>query len=191
MKRFFYDLETTGLYPGKHGIHQIAGLIEIDGEVVEGFNFKVKPNPLAEISPDALDASNVTVDQINSYEDMLSVFIKLKSILSKYVDPFNKQDKFFLVGFNNRKFDDDFLRGFFLQNGDNYFGSWFWSDSHDILVLASYFLRNKRTKMENFKLKTVAKYIGLEVDETKLHDAMYDIYLTRGIELNLLKITYE
>ena len=32
--------------------------------------------------------------------------------------------------------------------------------------------------MENFQLKTVAKFLGVEVDETKLHDAEYDIYLT-------------
>ena len=38
-KRFFYDLETTGTNPGKNGIHQISGMIEIDGIVMEQFNF--------------------------------------------------------------------------------------------------------------------------------------------------------
>lgn len=35
--------------------------------------------------------------------------------------------------------------------------------------------------MENFQLRSVAKYLGIEVDETKLHDAKYDIYLTLEI----------
>ena len=35
--------------------------------------------------------------------------------------------------------------------------------------------------MEDFKLKTVAKQLGIEIDESKLHDAEYDIYLTMEI----------
>lgn len=35
--------------------------------------------------------------------------------------------------------------------------------------------------MENFKLATVAKFMGINVDEEALHDAFYDIYLTREI----------
>lgn len=34
-KLFFFDLETTGVKFWKNGIHQIAGVIEIDGEVKE------------------------------------------------------------------------------------------------------------------------------------------------------------
>jgi DNA polymerase-3 subunit epsilon len=35
--------------------------------------------------------------------------------------------------------------------------------------------------MENFKLSTVAKELVIITDETKLHDALYDIKLTRAI----------
>lgn len=35
MKLFFYDLETTGVNPGRNGIHQISGMIVVDGEVKE------------------------------------------------------------------------------------------------------------------------------------------------------------
>ena len=37
-KLCFVDLETTGLYPGKHGIHQISGAIVIDGVEKEKFD---------------------------------------------------------------------------------------------------------------------------------------------------------
>lgn len=35
MKVVFFDLETTGTLVNKHGIHQISGMIVIDGEVKE------------------------------------------------------------------------------------------------------------------------------------------------------------
>ena len=98
-------------------------------------------------------------------------------MLSKYVDKFDKKDKFFLVGYNNASFDNSFFRAFFVQNNDNYFGSWFWSNSLDAMVLASNFLINERNNMIDFKQSTVAKYLGIEVDETKLHDAEYDVNL--------------
>ena len=62
-----------------------------------------------------------------------------------------------------------------MQNNDKYFGSWFWADSIDCLVLASYKFRKERGRLENFKQMTVAKYLGIEIDEEKLHDAEYDI----------------
>ena len=102
-------------------------------------------------------------------------------MLGKYVNKFNKTDKLHLAGFNNAPFDNQFFRAFFTQNRDNFFGSWFWSDTIDVMCLASNYLRNERHKMENFKLKTVAAYLGVEVEEDKLHDALYDIYLTQKI----------
>ena len=43
--KMFYDLETTGLEVGKHGIHHISGMIEVDNEIKEKFDFKVRPFP--------------------------------------------------------------------------------------------------------------------------------------------------
>lgn len=53
-----------------------------------------------------------------------------------------------------------------LQNGDKYFGSWFWSNSIDVMVLATPYLAAKRTEMENFKQGTVAKALGIQVDDS-------------------------
>lgn len=185
MKILFFDLETTGLKPEKHGIHQMSGRIVIDNEVVEKFNFKVQPNPKALIEDEALSIANVTREKIQAYPEMKIVYNQLIEMLARYVDKFDKKDKFFLCGYNNASFDNQFLRGFFLQNNDNYFGSWFWSNSFDVMVLASKHLASVRYKMPDFKLKTVAKYMGIEVDESRLHDAEYDIELTIGI-YNLL-----
>lgn len=181
MKLVFFDLETTGTNPGKHGIHQISGQIVIDGVVKESFDFHVQPNPKALIEEEALKVGGVTREQILAYPPMQQVYQEFVDMLGKYVDKFNKKDKFFLVGYNNAAFDNQFLRGFFLQNGDVYFGSWFWSNSIDVMVLASAYLATRRPEMENFKLSTVAKTLGIVVNDDSLHDAMYDIELTKAV----------
>lgn len=182
MKLFFYDLETTGVNPGKNGIHQISGMIVINGEVKETFNFKVQPNPKAVIEKTALEVSGVTEEQIMAYSPMEVVFRKqLIPMISNYVDRYNKNDKFYLVGYNNAHFDNDFFRGFFIQNGDKYFGSYFWANCFDCMVLATPYLADVRPQMANFKQGTVAKALGIEVDDTKLHDALYDISICKAI----------
>lgn len=180
-KLFFYDLETTGTNPGRHGIHQISGEIVIDGKSVETFDFKVQPNPKAQIEDAALAVGGVTREQIMAYPPMGQVYTQLVTMLAKYVNKYDKTDKFHLVGYNNRGFDDNFFRGFFLQNGDNYFGSWFWADSIDVLVLASTFLADRRADLPNFKLATVADFLGIDTTAGKLHDASFDIFVTKAV----------
>jgi DNA polymerase III alpha subunit (gram-positive type) len=79
------------------------------------------------------------------------------------------------ISFNINAFDNKFFRAFFERQNDKYFGSWFWADSIDVYVLASFLLKSERAKLENFQQRTVAKYLGIVVDESKLHDATYDI----------------
>ena len=49
------------------------------------------------------------------------------------------------------------------------------------MVLASAYLMDRRAEMENFKLSTVAKFLGVSVADDALHNAMYDIELTRSV----------
>lgn len=191
IKKLFYDVETTGVDERKHSIHQISGCVEIDNEIVEYFNFLTRPNPKARIEEEALKVGGVTLEQIQAYPPMEVVFGQLKALLRKYCDPYDKKDKFYLVGFNNRGFDDRFLRAWFEQNEDQYFGSWFWSNSLDVMVQASEYLINRRVNMTDFKLMTVAAEVGLVVDESKLHDAKYDIELTRSIYRIVTGLDYE
>jgi DNA polymerase-3 subunit epsilon len=181
IKKIFYDVETTGLDSVSNGIHQLSGCIEIDGVVVEWFNFNVRPFPTDIIDSEAIKISNVSIEKIMGYEKPEIVHKKFIDLLGKHVGKYNKQDKLFLIGYNNSRFDDQFLRSWFGKNNDKYYGSWFWPNTIDVMSLASNFLVNNRVNMVNFKLKTVAKEFGLNVDESKLHDALYDIELTRGI----------
>jgi DNA polymerase-3 subunit epsilon len=174
-KLLFYDLETTGTKYWKNGIHQISGAVVIDGQIKEVFDFKVRPNENALIEEEALKVGNVTKEEIMAYPTMKEVYSQIITMLSKYVDKFDKKDKFHLIGYNNASFDNQFFRAFFVQNNDVYFGSWFWSDSIDVMVMASFKLRKVRHELVDFKQSTVAKFLGIEIDEAKLHDAKYDI----------------
>lgn len=183
VKKLFYDLETTGVDHRQNGIHQMSGCLEIDGVAVESFNYRVAPNPKAKIRDEALAVGGVTLEEIQAYEPMEKIFRTFKNMLSRHIDPYKTTDKAYLVGFNNGPFDDQFLRAWFTQNGDNFFGAWFWAGSLDVMTLANQYLIDRRVKMLNFKLKTVAETVGIIVDESKLHDALYDIELTREVYL--------
>lgn len=181
MKLLFFDLETTGIKYWRNGIHQISGEIVIDGISKESFNFNVCPHPKCEIEEEALNICNVTREQILAYPPMQSVYNQFVALLSKYVDKYDKKDKFFLVGYNNASFDNYFLKAFFVQNGDNFFYSWFWVNSIDVMVLATLHLLENRPDMTDFKQETVARTLGIDIESEKLHDASYDIYLTKEI----------
>lgn len=181
MKQLFFDLETTGLDPELHGIHQLCGMIVIDGVVKCDFAMKMQPHPRAVIEAEALKCSNTTIYMLEAYPSMQMAYHQFTEMLSQYVNKFNKQDKFFLIGYNNAGFDNNFLRKWFFHNNDKYFGSWFWSNTIDVMVMASYHLMDKRHLMSDFKLKTVAAACGIEVDESKLHQAGYDIELTKNV----------
>jgi len=181
MIKIFYDVETTGTEPNKHSLHQIAGIIEVDGVIKETFNIYSRPHPKALIDQSALDTCKVSKETILSYPDMQTAKNTFCRTIAKYVDKYDKKSKAYLVGYNNRGFDDKFLRMWFTLCDDPYFGSWFWSDSRDVLVLASEYLEPRRASMPDFQLHTVAKTLGIEVDKERLHDATYDVSLTYQI----------
>jgi DNA polymerase-3 subunit epsilon len=188
LKLLFFDTETTGVRYWKDGIHQISGYIDIDGEIKETFDFKVQPNPNAEISDEALAIANITREQIANYPPMKNIYLELVKMLGKYVDKYDKTDKFYLVGFNNASFDNPMLRAWFKQNGDEYFGSWFWSNCFDVFVMATPHILSVRPTMTSCNLLNTAKALGIEVDESKLHDALYDIEITRAIFYKLFPL---
>jgi DNA polymerase-3 subunit epsilon len=193
-KLLFYDIETTGVNFWQHGIHQLSGNIQIDGKFEGDFNIQMQPNPAAKIEDKALEVGGVTREILATYIPMKDAYNKFMELITPHCDKFNKTDKFHLVGYNNAAFDNQFLRAWFVQNAatpkdaeyGNYFGSWFWSSSIDVMVLAANKLKSIRHEMADFKLKTVAKQLGIEVDESQLHNAMYDIHLTESI-YNIVK----
>lgn len=147
--------------------------MDIDGQEAERFDIRLAPNPAATIEQEALDVAGVTLEQVQSYQPMEEGYRQLVGILSKYVNKFDKRDKMYLVGYNNAGFDNNFLRALFQQCGDKYFGSWFYPNCMDVYVMVTPFLMGVRNDMENFKLMTVARTMGIEIDERSAHDEEY------------------
>ena len=48
-------------------------------------------------------------------------------------------------------------------------------------MLATNYLLDIRPDMDNFKLSTVAATLGVQVDGDSLHNALYDIELTKAV----------
>ena len=182
MKKFIFDLETTGLDAKKHGVIQIAGIIRLDNGVKHKFDFKCKTFPGQILDPIALSITGSTPELIASYHDPKKVFKALLTLMSKYVDQYDKNDKFTIVGYNCT-FDIGFLREFFRLNNDKYYGSWFSSynmiDVHKLFTaLRGSGLYPELEALENMKLETVANHYGIEI---QAHDALSDIYATEKL----------
>jgi DNA polymerase III alpha subunit (gram-positive type) len=180
-KRVFIDVETTGLYATKHAIHQIAGLIEIGGEVVDSFNINMRPFDDAWISDEALAVTKKTKAEIMAYPDWKTQFVKLRSCLEKHIDKSDPADRFVFLAYN-APFDNEFIRAMFKRSGDwKLLGKTFVNPQICIMVLAGMALEPKLGTLEKFKLGHVARELGLEVEEGNLHDALVDIELSRQV----------
>lgn len=191
VKYFHCDLETSGTDKNRHGILQIAGCIEIDNKVEEYFEWFVKLYPDQEIDPDALAVNNIKPEDIETFMDPRVCLSEIKKLCSKYVDFWDKTDKFFFVGYN-AKFDYDFFREFFIKGAitekekqfGNGFGNYFWVPPLDVMNIAAMAIRHQRGQynLPNFKLITVAKLFGIVVDdEAEFHNARFDIDVTRKL----------
>jgi DNA polymerase III subunit epsilon len=175
-KLLWIDTETSGLLPEKHGIIQIAGIVEIQGKVKEKFML-LNNCSNKEISDDALKINGYTRQQISSFPKQNETYRKLIEIFGKYVDKYDKLDKFVVAG-QQVDFDVNFLLQFFKDNGDNYFFSWVESRSYLDTKYILTFLQDRGLipKLENSKNITISKYFGRDI--TGAHDAAIDIELT-------------
>lgn len=182
MKILFYDVETTGVKYYENAIHQISGMIVEDGEIKEKFDFRVRPHEGAKIEQKALDVGKLTVEQVMAYPPSSEVFPEFFKLVCKYVPRrFTKgnKDRIHLSGFNNAHFDDYFLRAWMFRNGEEFFNAIFHLGSLDVLVAAAFKFAEKRESLDGkFTLMDICRYLGVPVEEEKLHDSLYDIELT-------------
>ena len=178
------DVETTGLDPTAHCLWSLAFRFRADARD-ERFVATCRPIDGADIDTEALVVSQVTRAQLGEYTDPREVRGRLESVLSRLCDKFDKHAKFHIVAYNAR-FDYDFLRAWWERLGADYFGSFFWFPPLDVMSLAAPRLLSVRHTLPNFKLHTVARAFDIDVDDSALHDADYDLELTA----QLFKILY-
>lgn len=154
MKILFIDIETTGLNSEVDRITELSAIVRVDGRI----------------------KARYTKKNITQYE-FYRTFVQF---LDNHVDKFDKQDKFLFAGYNSG-FDMDFIRTLFKRNNNDFYGSYFWNPYYDIMQVALHKLRNKRHRLENFKLSTVARFLGIPVRESQLHNAEYDCTLAKDV----------
>jgi len=180
MKLFFIDTETTGTNPAKHGLIQIGGIIEIDGKEIDRINILSAPYPDDVIEQEALNVNNRTEEEIRAFTLPQLAYRKFVEILNDHVNKYDRSDKFHFIGYN-ATFDEDFLRAWFRKAGNAYYGSYFFWPPIDVANLAAYHFMKRRHVFKDFKLMTVASAAGIQIDEEKAYDAMYDIEITREL----------
>jgi len=182
-KIFWVDTETTGLNRVRNDILQLAYIVEINGEIKEKGELFCQPFDYSAIDNKALDVNNLTMAKIKEFPTPQETYKKLTQVLNKYVDKFNRNDKFSPAGYNV-EFDAGFLREFFVKNGNKYYGAYF--DYHLLNVDSLLYLFDYKglIKLENYRLVTVAKHFGIKLDA---HNALSDIEATRQVFLKLLQ----
>lgn len=175
MKIFYCDVETTGLDPKVHEVVQLSYLIEIEGKLQGEGNLWIRPRRLDMVSPDALRIAGKTIEDLKGYPLGVHAYKELTKVLGRYIDKFNRADKFVWAG-QNARFDMDFVRAFFVDQGDQYFGSWFESQPTDLISVARFCSMGGLLTFPNYKLQTICETLGVDL---KPHDALDDVRATR------------
>ena len=184
MKKILWvDCESTGLDSKLNDIIQLAMMIEIDGEIKEKHNFFMQPFSYDNISMEALKINGRTIEEIKTFPMPQEVYKQVLAIFDKYINKFDKFDKFSPGGYNVG-FDRGFMNEWFIKNGNKFFGSYVdyhLIDPHPVIGLLEY---KGILKLENYHLETSCKFFNIEI---KAHDAMSDIEATRELTLKIME----
>ena len=181
-KVFWFDVETTGTDPKIHGIIEFAGLIEINGKVVDQLSIKMQTHSGAVIEQSALEVTGVTEKDIQGYMPHVRACRMIQSFLDKHCAKFNKSDKLYPAGFNVR-FDLDFLQVMFKKMDKYGLGSYLNWRAIDPLPLLRMMDYAGKIDLPDYKLSTVCAHYGIDI---KAHEALSDIQATRELTLKLI-----
>lgn len=183
MKFIYVDTETGGLNTERSALLQLAGIIEIDGKEVDTFNYYLLPHKDdLPVEKEAIEIHRLDPEKNpEKFDPNELVYTHFISLLDHYIDKYNREDKFYFIGYNCLNFDAPIVRHFFLKNNSNFYGSYFHNPSIDVMALAAYAAIGQRQKLPNFKLLTVAESLGLTYEEKIPHDAEYDVKITKRI----------
>lgn len=186
-KIIFIDTETGGVNTEKSALIQLSGIIRVNKKDVETFNFFIKPFENSEVNEKALEVQGRTLEELKTekYVEEKEVYKQFINLLDKYVDKYDKTDKFIVAGYNVR-FDVDMLKAFFQRHGNNFLFSYLDSSMLDPL----YSIRLLQVAgilpvLENNKLETWCKHFGIEL---KAHDSLEDVKATKKIIGKLIEL---
>lgn len=182
---FFYDLETSGLNPRGDRIMQFAGqrTDENLNKIGEGYNILVKTNDDTLPSPGACLVTKITPQKTVEEGYTEAEFCKMAT------EEFFTPDTI-VVGYNNVRFDDEFMRHIFWRNYyDPY--EWQWKDGRSRWDLLDVVRLTRAIRPDGInwpvlengdsvnKLELLTKENGIEHENA--HDAMADVEATIAV----------
>lgn len=186
-KIIFIDTETGGVNPEKAALIQLSGIIRIDKKDVEKFNFYIKPFENSEVTEKALEVQGRTLEDLKTdkYVEEKEVYKQFINLLDKYIDKYDRTDKFIVAGYNVR-FDVDILKAFFQRHGNNFLFSYLDSSMLDPLYSIRLLqIAEVLPVLENNKLETWCKHFGIEF---AAHDSLEDIEATKKLIGKLISL---
>lgn len=182
-KVLWIDVETTGTDPEANGIVQIAGLVEINGTVVEEFDLCAKPLPEDHIAFSAVEVTGLDLLKVIGYPDAADTLKAFIAIMDSYINKRDREDKFHPAGYSV-KFDLDFLYQWCMKQGFKYFRSYVDHITIDVYALARYLSGFGMMEVESFKMAALYEEMtGKEMLDA--HNALADIKATRELAYEL------
>lgn len=175
---FFYDLETSGLNPRQDRIMQFAGIRTTPDfeQIGEPYNILVKLNDDTLPAPDALMVTGITPQQTQADGLTEAEFAKL--LREEIFTPDTIS-----IGFNNIRFDDEFIRTLFWRTFNDPY-EWAWRDGRGRWDLLDVVRMTRALRPDGIewpvvdgkevnKLELITKQNG--IDHLKAHDALSDV----------------
>ena len=178
---FFFDTETTGLDPNRHGIVQIAWIIEKPGFPLIERCFDVKLDDNVDINLKALEVNGFTLERLKKGQPKELVLSELHSDLNETM----KGGYEIIPCGQNVKFDVDFLMAM-IQKTDHKYEINFGDRSKlqlrkpvCTLLMAHFLSFHGKLNLPNYKNVTMAKHFGVPLPNA--HDALGDVHATKQV----------
>lgn len=173
-KSFYCDTETTGLDADVNELVQFACIVEVDNEIIEELEFKVRPHKLKAIEPKALAAQGKTLEELLAYPPRQEGWAQLAELLDRHDI---STGKLIWTG-QNPMFDRRFTSAFAKEHNCYTFEGHFDWRCLDLIQLAMVMRQRGFFKPKSFKQTDMAAELGIEY---RAHDALEDVRVMRQI----------
>lgn len=159
-----FDLETTGLFPSKHAIIQIATVLVDAGNLANEWETKVNPGNKHRPIPQFIeDFTGIEDGQLDGAPDLKQMMTEFDGQVGTRV----------VAGHNVKGFDLGFIRRAEQNTGIDV--------QSDYYIDTLKIMRRLHPELPSKKLGDVGRHYGLDVDENNLHDALVDTRLCAQI----------
>lgn len=165
-----FDLETTGLFPSKHAIIQVAGVKVSQSVLGENWVSFVNPGSSHRPIPQFIEEfTGIQDDQLDGAPDLKSMMERFDDFVGTRV----------VAGHNVARFDLSFIRRAEMRTGVEVQSDYF----IDTLKL----MRRLHPDLESKTLAACGIFYGIDFDADSLHDALADAHLGAHVMLKQIE----